>query len=65
MQAKGQLDDIFANMKWGRGDDAWPDAFLQECMFYLRRSKKVALPPEYKVLIPASELELDYFIRNQ
>ena len=38
---------------------------IQECMFYLRRSKLIELPQTFKALIPASEFELNCFIRTQ
>ena len=63
LQADGCLEELFAKMAWKT--DAWPDAQLQECMFYLRRSKLSQLPETFKDLIPASEFELNYMIQAQ
>ena len=35
---------LWAYNAWKIGEDAWPDAHLQERMFYLRRSKLILLP---------------------
>ena len=63
LQAQGNLVDLFCDLPWVK--DAWPEAHLQECMFYLRRSKLIQLPGAFKDLIPASQFHLDQMIRGQ
>lgn len=40
----------FKEKPWKSGE--WPEAMLQSTMLYLRRSKYVKLPLEFKGLIP-------------
>lgn len=63
-QASGDLVELFHDLPWST-EDAWQDAHLTECMFYLRRSKLVDVPLPFKELIPASEFELNQMIRAQ
>eukprot|EP00435_Cladocopium_sp_Y103_P018844 s428_g4.t1 len=43
LQASGSLVELFYDLPWST-EDAWQDARLTECMFYLRRSKLVDVP---------------------
>lgn len=57
LQVGGLLEWRFQDKEWPTGDDLWPEAQLESVMFYLRRSKLVSLPGEFKGLIPKNEEE--------
>ena len=56
-QAEGLLAQCFDKLPWKEHKESWPEANLRETMFYLRRSKRVDLPMEYKALIPKNDNE--------
>ena len=45
--------EAFSKIQWS-GGESWPEATLSPIVFYLRRSKLIDLPREFKALIPAS-----------
>lgn len=51
-QATGEVIDLFEKLPWKEDAQSWPEANLRDAMFYLRRSKLLALPFQYKCLIP-------------
>ena len=44
-----KLAEIFESISW---EGSWPEASLEEAMAYLRVSKMVKVPLEFKSLIP-------------
>ena len=42
---------IFSEMAW---DDLWPDAGLVRAVGYLRGSKGLAIPPEWREFLPTN-----------
>ena len=56
-QVTGDLLARFEEIVWKQGE--WPEANLQETMFYLRKSKFCCLPQIWKDVIPRDEAALD------
>ena len=58
------LNDVVVTLKlrlpqaWLR----WPEAGLEDAMFYLRRSAALNLPPAFKALIPRTPEECNGFM---
>lgn len=52
LQVDGLLHERFDELPWKNCDGSWPEANLGETMLYLRRSKHVQLPREFKNVIP-------------
>ena len=59
-QVPGLLHERFERFAWTQ-TAAWDGANLKETMFYLRRSKLILLPQEWKKLIPVDEASLNSF----
>ena len=59
-QVSGPLHECFERLAWTQ-TAAWDGANLKETMFYLRRSKLICLPQEWKKLIPVDEATLNSF----
>ena len=58
-QVVGLLRANFEQLPWKPSESSWPEANLDECMVYLRRSMLLDIPQEWKKLIPSTLGELD------
>lgn len=61
-QATGLLEDCFEKLPWKKDSESWPEACLRGTMLYLRRSKRVRLPFQFKSMIPRDEVEANLFL---